>query len=273
MQTTLNFESVTRLMEYCKVNRYSRRPKYLPSARVKREGFSVLNSWDEALDAILIGWPQGTQLITEKIQGLSLDIGRGMLREEFTPAVAGWFFDVGLVCSGHPECWLTPQNTDEVITSGKKIVRIGVNAAVSAGVSSDAILERGAAILALADLLEVTGRSVILTQYCAVTKGNSNFCGSVALKAAGEMLDIDSLAFWLVCPDSFRRCWFRVMETIPNAKSLGAFGPEYGFPVADYGQEDSDVFLPGIRSAQKWSRDDSISWICKMLQSQGVLID
>jgi len=87
------------------------------------------------------------------------------------------------------------------------------------------------------------------------------------------MIDIDTLAFWLVCPDSFRRCWFRVMETIPNAKSLGAFGPEYGYPVADYGIEDSDVFLPGLRSAQVWKRDDSIAWICKMLESRGVLLE
>jgi len=235
------------------------------------EGYNVLDSWDETINAINNGWAEGVDKVSKLIKSLSLEVSSGVHKEELIPAVAGIFFDIGLVCSGEPECWFAPQISEDVTSEGQKIVRLGLNATVSARFTAESMIERGAAVLVLASLLEQAGRSVAITQYCAVSKDTHSFLGSVVLKVAGQSLDIDSLAFWIACPDSFRRCWLRAMEVLPIANLLGCNDNRYGFPILDYGINKSDVYIKGNSDAQKWTRSNSIEWIYSTLHNQGVV--
>lgn len=221
------------------------------------------------------GWPKGVSVIMDILENLPFNVDLERFRKEFNPAFSGLFFDIGLVCSGVPEFWLDPQpsfNSGSFVTNDpddeKRIIKLGLNSSVLPSISPASIMERGAILTILAFLLEHTGRSVSITQYCAVSKYEHTFMGSAVIKAADEPLDVDLLSYWLVCPDSFRQCWLEIIESLPNAKSFGVSGNKYGYPVIDYGQEESDVFIKGILNEKdNWSRQDSISWICSQLES------
>jgi hypothetical protein len=128
-------------------------------------------------------------------------------------------------------------------------------------------MERGAALTVLAYLLEQSGRAVTITQYCALQKNHHNFSGEVILKSANQPMDIDTLSFWLVNPNSFRCCWMRALESLPHSSSLGIQSGRMGIPNTNHGKESTDVFIPGvINKKETWTREDSVSWICKELQ-------
>jgi hypothetical protein len=130
------------------------------------------------------------------------------------------------------------------------------------------MIERGAIVAVLAYLLEQSGRAVSITQYCSIENNNHSFTGSVVLKSADEPLDMDLLAFWLVCPDSFKRCWLRVIESLPNAQFLGVYNGNYGSTISNYGELESDMFVKGITNKNEtWTRQDSMDWICSGLKN------
>jgi hypothetical protein len=222
-------------------------------------------SMQELLAIARSGWPEGLNIISDILQSLPLHINPEKFWKEFNPAITGMFFDVGLVCSGVPECWLQPQdafNKGSFVSTDpdeeRPIIKLGLNSTVPIGYPKAFSIERGAIIAVLAYLLEQSGRSVSITQYCSLSQKNNNFFGSVVLKRADEPLDIDLLAFWLVSPDSFKKCWLRVMENLPNSQVNG----NYGFPICEYGENESDIFIKGISNKQNlWSRNDSVNWI------------
>jgi hypothetical protein len=231
-------------------------------------------SMTEILSLARSGWPEGAHAITDMLQSLPLYIDPIKFWKEFNPAITGLFFDIGLVCSGMPEHWLDPQpafNQGSFATTDpdeeRPIVKLGLNTTVPLGFTRNAVIERGAIISILAYLLEQSGRAVSITQYCAITKDNHKFQGSVIIKHADQPLDMDILAFWLVCPDSFKRCWLRVLESLPNSRDLGVDNGLYGLPDTHYGKEQSDIFIPGVyRNSEVWGRNESVSWVCSELE-------
>lgn len=270
MLYNFNFKTPLQLLDYCAKNK----PSYF-SKHQRIDNFTVLENWDEVLDVIQNGWAIDRSDVANHIDLIIQNLGSLTWREEYINSTTGLFFDIGLVCQGKPECWFTTQETDEKV-SGKKIIKIGFNVAVSSNVSIEAIIERGSAVLALIKLLEQMGRKVELIQYCSLSKNTYTFNGSLTLKTAEQNLDVTSLIFWLTCPDSYRRCWFRVMENVPYARRFGCLeqknGAEsYGTPNTDFGKQESDIFISGIDSRSIWSRGRSIMWLRKTLQAQGLI--
>jgi hypothetical protein len=227
----------------------------------------------DVLGSARTGWPEGATAIHDLLQSLSLYIEPEKFWKEFNPSTSGLFFDIGLVCSGRPECWLEPQdaqNRGSYVSTDpdeeRRIIRIGYNITTPYNLSKTSIIERGAITAILAYLLEQSGRAVSITQYCSISKNNHNFYGSLVVKPADRQLDMSLLSFWLVSPDSFRKCWMRVIEGLANAKKLGLENGMYGNPEPNYGSELSDVFVKGIRNkTETWTREDSVNWVCNSL--------
>lgn len=219
------------------------------------------------------GWPDGANAIHDLLQSLSLYIEPEKFWKEFNPSISGLFFDIGLVCAGLPECWLEPQdaqNKGSYVSTDpdeeRRIINIGYNVTTPYNFSKTSIIERGAITAILAYLLEQSGRAVSITQYCGISKNNHNFYGSLVVKPVDRQLDMGLLSFWLVSPDSFRKCWMRVIEGLANAKKLGLENGMYGSPEPSYGSELSDVFVKGIRNkTETWTREDSVNWVCNSL--------
>jgi hypothetical protein len=107
---------------------------------------------------------------------------------------------------------------------------------------------KGAMVLALVDKLEAAGIRVQLDVMliCSAIGRNDTWHISVAAKGANERLQIDSLAFLLAHPSSFRRVMFSYMETHAEALRFGAGGfGGYGYP-SDYKPEGYDLFVPQL---------------------------
>ena len=227
----------------------------------------------DVLSSARTGWTEGAIAVHDLLQSLSLYIDPEKFWKEFNPSLSGLFFDIGLVCAGHPECWLEPQdaqNRGSYVSTDpdeeRRIINIGYNVTTPYNFSKTSIIERGAITAILAFLLEQSGRAVSITQYCSITKNNHNFYGSLVVKPANKQLDMDLLSFWLVSPDSFRKCWMRVLEGQPNARKLGLDNGMYGTPEPSYGNELSDVFVRGIRNkTDLWTRQNSVDWVCDSL--------
>jgi hypothetical protein len=228
----------------------------------------------DVLSSARTGWTEGAIAVHDLLQSLSLYIDPEKFWKEFNPSLSGLFFDIGLVCAGHPECWLEPQdaqNRGSYVSTDpdeeRRIINIGYNVTTPYNFSKTSIIERGAITAILAFLLEQSGRAVSITQYCSITKNNHNFYGSLVVKPADKQLDMDLLSFWLVSPDSFRKCWMRVLEGQPNARRLGLDNGMYGTPEPSYGSDLSDVFVRGIRNkTDLWTRQNSVDWVCNSLE-------
>lgn len=230
-------------------------------------------SMAEILSTARAGWPSGATAIHDLLQRLSLYIEPEKFWKEFNPNVTGMFFDIGLVCAGIPECWLDPQdafNNGSFMSTEpdeeKPVIRLGINITEPLGASRKDALQKGAIAAIFAYLLEQSGRAVSITQYCSMSKNNHNFYGSVVIKTAEQKLDMDLLSFWLVSPNSFRSCWMRIIESLPNAKQLGVSGGFCGTPNTEYGLEFSDAFIAGAKNKrEEWSLDNCVEWLCNGL--------
>jgi hypothetical protein len=180
------------------------------------------------------------------------------------------------VCSGFPEHWLTPQlPTDSgaflstIPNDERKIINIGVNITTTPSTTKNEVIERGAIVALLAYLLEQSGRSVTITQYCAFSKENHNFYGSVPLKLADEYINLDLLSFWLTSPDCLRKCWTHNLKGIQYLVDNN-----FNFPITDFGSEFSDVFIPGLDvESGKWQRKNSLDWVKSSLKTLNINYD
>lgn len=265
----LTFANTAELFAYCQTdNGQSKASEY-----VKVGSFNTFYDWQTCVRHAQTGWPDGLALVSDLSQAYLDKVGSGMIRETFQPAVSGLFFDVGLVLSGEPESWLETVETEEP-SSGTKLITIALNATVSASVSGETIRQRGAAVLALVQLLEASGRSVrVLTGFALRSDSSAELSATLQLKGYGETLDSDKLAFWLVAEDAFRRCFFRVAESCPLWRKLGAYREsDYGRVKAEWIPEGADIALGGLRAmdASDWTPEKTKAWIEEQLRKQGV---
>lgn len=236
-----------------------------------RDTFNHFPNWAAMRHAIEHGSPVDADLAkTASARILDSVAGSMGLREAYNPAVTGQFFDIGLVCSGEPECWLQPTEEE---SAGSKVVRISMNTFVSGGVDKETIRKRGALVCAAVQALQMAGKSVEVIYGGRCTRGSGAFfeCTAV-LKAATAPLDIDSIAFWLCNPDSLRRVMFRLMELAPRrcAQAIGAYkdGP-YGTPDNEWAPEADIRFLGELYHAD-WTEAGALRQMRALLKSQGV---
>jgi hypothetical protein len=231
------------------------------------------DSMSEILRDAKTNWLKGSLAISEIFKNLPLFIEPLKYQKEFIPDVTGLFFDIGLVCSGVPESWLNPilpTNNGSFLSLDPndelEVINLGINITTPSSFSEASIIERGAVFALLAYLLEQSGRAVTITQYCALTKNNNNFYGSVLLKNKDQYVDLNLLSFWLASPNSLRGCWAKIFENFPDMERN-----KFEKPLKEYGVDASNIFMHGSDSTVKeWSREDSIKWICDRLQNQNI---
>lgn len=238
--------------------------------KYKHSEFNEFEDWSECVHHLQHGWQKGVDAVNAKTSRLEQEVGGSVLREAFNPAITGLFFDVGLVMTGEPECWLETNQED----TGNRVVTLAINCSVSASISSKTIIERGAALCALIKLLETNGKSVRVVLGMGVNIGFSNpkttdkIQTEIVLKQEGQPFDLDSMAFWLVCPDAFRRLLFRFLEEHPQFHRIRG---NYGFPDTSYTPE-GQIKMPAILSGETWTHEQTKAWLLKILAEQGVAL-
>lgn len=188
----------------------------LASRRTGDRAWSGTHNFEEALKLAREGWPDGV----EKTRGVMDQLDQALFTEVLRPQpkqdVTGQWFDPGLVAEGVPECCY---EWSEVRQSGPA-VKVVLSGAVSAGVSSQTIINRGAAVCAFIQALELAGRQSEVW-LCMRTSGWEY---QVCVKQADNPLQLDQLCYALQHPATFRRLCFSEMEHTGHPGAGGSYG-------------------------------------------------
>jgi hypothetical protein len=194
----------------------------------------------------------------------------------FPMDLSGDVVDVGTFLTGEPECMIAPVMVPTPGTG--RVVRIVVPTAVSASVSADTVRARGAAIVALVDVLARCGNRLEVWSWSGVSHGSRGRTSTAVLvQAADQPLDMGRIMFALAHPAWLRRIMFGVWENPANGNTPAIVterGSGYGTPEStppkDGDLPDDDgpsIVLPMLRARDDWSVDKAVAWIAAQLDT------
>lgn len=251
------------------------------SQHATRRGFN-LESWDATVKHAANGWSDGRKDV-ERLSARLESLLSGMIPVmTVNYDVTGDWLDVGRFMTGEPEVFGTLVDSGmRVDATTPKLVRIVANVCVSGSQSPESLRMRGAAVVAMADMLERHGIRCQIDLVAANggydRNGESSVITWARVKEFGDSMQLDSLAFILAHPDSFRRLMFSAWEHLPDdvRTANGMYGDGgYGRVVeVDEGDERGDIYLDGFESAFSWGEKAVIAWIRKRLESQGIVLE
>ena len=188
-----------------------------------REKWTGTASWQAAKDLAASGWDEGREKIAANLAAIfasgAAELNSGAAVEH---AVGGAYPDVPLYVAGNV-CHMVGEG-DQL--GEKPIVKFLINSSASCSVKADTIANRGAAVAALVDQVESSGsRCEIWVTFATATSGRF-YAPLVCAKQAGDVLDIDAVAFSMGHPSMLRRVLFGIVENDPFTD--GGYESTYG---------------------------------------------
>lgn len=226
-----HFESLSAFVDYCDagIAEDERRLSQL-SSQTGTHKFTATADYAEASRLIRNGWPKGVRNLERILQIISQGIGQLETREAVYD-VCGPIAVTGAYCAGDPECMLNPAEVLE-----RPVVNLLVDSTASCHVKAANIVNRGAAILALAQQLENAGRRVAVymsnvTRFHDIDgmphPNNAAHLSIVCIKQPEHDFNLHSLSYAMTCPSFLRRHIFRLHERCqripdPHQQAYGA---------------------------------------------------
>lgn len=232
MDIRRSFETFDALLDYAEG---STDMAYGRQSRTFERNCHSPNAWygtptfEAAMQQARFGWPEGLEKIAAISNAVNEAVAqRAMTRQETFYATSGAVVDIGRFTGGEPECMM---NFVEDAAVGRKILTIRVNVSASCSNESYRLFNRGAAVIALVDLLEQNGFSCEIIAFDTTAWNGSLYTVEAPLKVCGYQLDRDRLAFGLCSPSFLRRVLFSVEEREPaNVRRAFDIGGCYGSP-------------------------------------------
>ena len=185
------------------------------------------NTWGEYLELLENGDEKVMKRIkvttNKKVAELSKKYEEVICNYSFD--VTGEFFDVGLVLSGVPECWLVPEETPNEVLK----IDILINGAFSGSVDKNVIVESSARIIAMVKILEDHGVQVGMKLVNNNVEYDVNYketlITTMSLKDYDEPINYRKMSA-LLTPAHHRRGLFKIMEVAVDRVRSG-----YGSPI------------------------------------------
>lgn len=228
-------------------------------------------SWKAALDLARFGWREGAVKVRRAFASLPAPtLSAGMAwRWDYS----GERIDMSRFCSGDDACF----RSRSTLNRGRaKCVRLLVPMGYPCSTGSDSVLNRGAAIIAIVDALEMTRRTVEVVAAFSSTSDCDREPTSgyhmnhlVTVKAAGQPLVLDTLAFYLCHRASLRRIGFALMETVKEAESSHSDGYGYGCDIHPDEQSPVSVALPELHGGDWDSPEQAHKTLAGIIQKSG----
>jgi hypothetical protein len=220
------------------------------------------------------GWPAGAGAVHDLRAELSAAVLREIRRDVWAFDVAGAVPDVARYLAGEPENMLAPCEEDRPA----RVCRVVINLAASANISAGVVKTRGAAVLALVDVLESCGtRCEIDAVRCVESTALSNgrrVADLVRVKNAADAVDVDRLAFVLCHPAMQRRILWALAHNTYPADLWQNYRPSKAFPIDLPDEHRGDIYIPGAQSdgsVTHWQNEDTArAWIFDQLRQQGI---
>lgn len=244
--------------------------------------------FEEAIKLARNGWTDTTGSVT-KISGDIFNKMGGMVkRPEILYDVEGGEVDIAQYVQGEPECWIRFQHLP-VPTPGN-MLKMVFNYSASGGLGAAAYTAKGAAIVALIELLEFAGKQVEL--WCVDTSAYNASTGSrwntrrelqyenwVKVKDHNQPIDMGRLMYALAHQTMLRRLGFAIQETAPT-DYLQNWGDStlarinYGAPAAIEEADWGDIYVDSTSIADayiNWNDTKAVvGWVLGKLKAQGL---
>jgi hypothetical protein len=227
--------------------------------RARSEGYAeVLPEVEQLVGAI------DQQITTERFQTTF----------QTTFDVTGSEVDLGRFLSGEPECMV--ESLPIRIARRGRAVRIVLPVNYSATVEPDQVRRRGAAVMALCDVLARAQHPLeVWAAVCNTAPGGARYACVVKVQDADQPLDAGRLLFALAHPAMLRQLGFAVEEheKATTRKQFGYVdgggygGPSYAVQEGDlpdqYGQT---IVLPELQPRDKWELPQAVAWVNQQLE-------
>lgn len=255
-KTSERFADYTSFIDYAsgRPARYSWKDE-TPDAWFRDGGYT------SSLELARNGWAEGRGKMQAFADRLSAQT-RALRPEPCYAIVGEGGIDIGAALAGVPECMIDWRDSETINDSAAgPVLKIVVDVAVSSEIDAERIVTRGAAILALIDVLEDAGRRVELEAifYCRTKR---EIC--IPLKAADRALQADQIAYALAHPAFMRRfCHL-------------AFGSP-AYPEHQTGI-DADLYFGPMstreRSYETWrSAESTLQWLREKIADYGISVE
>lgn len=225
-----HFNTLNSFVDYCDgVTAEDRKRCAYFHSETGSQSFCHTENYEHASRLIREGWPEGVKTL-EDAMAIAREGMESASLKLAEMSICGPIPIVGAYCAGDPECMMNPAEELE-----KPAVTIVTDIMTPGVTSTEAIVNRGAAILALAEYLEACG---MRTSIYAVASVNAHMVKDhpevktkkpvhvtiVKLKDATEEFNMHSLSYAMVNPSMLRRHWFRIIERCQYVKSPGSYG-------------------------------------------------
>jgi len=207
--------------------------------------FTGTHSHAEACNLATHGWPEGLKKMQACLDAVQASNTATGLAPSYMLDVAGAYPHAAVAASGDAFCMVAPIPVHE---RARPILRLATSTALSAAFETHEVFSYGAGLVAVIDSLEANGFSVELQSIrCNESSRDDKqrLTIKTTIKKAGEVLELERLAFCLGNASYNRRVHFGVVESqCPEAPWRSTYGsaaiPERGTEI------DQDVcLLPG----------------------------
>jgi hypothetical protein len=215
------------------------------------EGFSGTRNFEQAVDLVQKGWPEGRDKILSAVASAQTSM-------TFTPAltmdVAGAYPIAALAAAGDPCSMVDLAPIEDRV---RPVVRLVVQRGASSAYEASEFTNYGAAVLSYIEGLEAAGfRCEITVAFCSEYRHGTpgKQVTTFVAKRAEESMEFDRMAFVLTHPAMFRRICFAVFESTPTLCGW-LDGNGYGYscnPLPEDFDHDQ-ILVPGVNAVKPGS--------------------
>jgi len=193
--------------------------------------WSGTDTYDEANEVARSGWAEPRATVQAHREAATAEFAQALGARWTTEHVrAGGVFDPVRYMVGSQFYWQRPIEQVRPMTT-TRVHRINVPIVANSGITSAQMLEAGAAVVALVDVLRILGHTMEIVVSETVTDRNekATWCGGFLLHRAGDVVDVDAIAYWLAHPSALRRHMFACNESMERAdRERFGFGMAHG---------------------------------------------
>lgn len=245
------------------------------STKIGNARWAGTASLPEAIALAEYGWPEGVKRITKLSATISEDLVNLLHVPEVQFDVTGDMLDIGRFVLGEPEDFMSLIPAE--IELHPKILHLAVNTGASFTVSAEAMIQKGAAVVALVDALEQHGKRMIVDCIITACAYANSIYTTIRLKDADGPVQLANLVFAIAHPSMLRRLalcsWEHCEEHI--RQSIRIFlGGDYGSPqdIPEAEQTAFDIYVPSLFGIS-WTPQYAVEYVLAKLSQQGIYVE
>ena len=237
-------------------------------------GFTRTYDLPAAIKLAEYGWEDGINRIEKMSAELSEDLVKILHVPEVLFDVIGDQLDMGRFVNGEPEEFMTLTTAE--VEQEPRILHIVVNVTASGGVSTETMIKKGAAVVALVDILEHHGKRIIVDVMSRTEGRGQNTTTWVRVKDSDAPVQLANLVFTLAHPSTLRRLMFNSWEHLSHdERKRGGFSNVggYGYVKEAPLKERGDIYVEGMDTRRRdWNPRSAQEWVLTQLSKQGIYV-